>query len=318
MPLVASVTVPATTANLGPGFDCIGVALTLYNQFEFICLEEPDAPTVKINVPGTHSSLISKDKTNLVYQAFTKLYEHLDQDPPSVEINIKMSIPLARGLGSSATAIIGGLLGANQLAGTPLSDVEILQLAIAIEGHPDNIVPALLGGCRLATASQNELGMSWQICDVPWHESIIPTIAVPNFTLSTEKARSVLPLEVSRSDAIFNISRMGLLLRGLEKGDETWLRTALQDKIHQPYRQILIPGYKAVQKAAIEAGAYGMVISGAGPSLLALTHFQKAKEVAAAMSEAWNGEGINAQARPLNIDTNGARSRREMVTRRMR
>ena len=318
MPLVASATVPATTANLGPGFDCIGAALTLYNQFDFVCREELDAPPVTIKVPGSQSSLISKDKSNLVYQAFSRLYQHLDQDPPSIEITIKMSIPLARGLGSSATAIIGGLLGANQLAGTPLDDPEILQLAIAIEGHPDNIVPALLGGCRLAAASQNEAGTSWQICDVAWNESIIPTIAVPNFALSTEKARSVLPFEVSRSDAIFNISRLGLLLRGLEKGEEKWLRTALQDKIHQPYRQILIPGYKAVQKAAMEAGAYGMVISGAGPSLLALAHFQKAKEVAAAMSEAWNAEGIAAQARPLNIDTNGARSRREMVTRRIR
>ncbi|MEM9543114.1 MAG: homoserine kinase [Cyanobacteria bacterium P01_E01_bin.42] len=318
MPLVASATVPATTANLGPGFDCIGAALTLYNQFDFVCREEPEAPPVSIKVPGSQSSLISKDKTNLVYQAFKRLYDHLDQDPPSVEITIKMSIPLARGLGSSATAIIGGLLGANQLAGTPLGDTELLQLAIAIEGHPDNIVPALLGGCRLAAASQSERGMSWQICDVTWHESIIPTIAVPNFALSTEKARSVLPFEVSRSDAIFNISRLGLLLRGLEKGDGDWLRTALQDKIHQPYRQILIPGYKAVQKAAMDAGAYGMVISGAGPSLLALAHFQKAKEVAAAMAEAWNAEGIAAQARPLNIDGNGARSRREMVTRRMR
>ena len=118
----------------------------------------------------------------------------------------------------------------------------------------------MLGGCRLAATS----GAAWEICDVPWHKDVVPVVAIPNFELSTSKARGVLPTEVSRADAIFNTAHLGLLLRGLETGNGQWLKTALQDKLHQPYRKALIPGYDAVNIAAVSAGAYGMVISGAG------------------------------------------------------
>ncbi|MDB9312307.1 homoserine kinase [Spirulina sp. CS-785/01] len=316
MPLISSVIVPATTANLGPGFDCIGAALSIYNQFEFVCSEEPIPEGFKIHVPGSQGAKVSKDEDNLVYQSFCYLYEQLEQTPPSVEIKIQMSIPLERGLGSSATAIIGGLLGANQLAGTPLNTQEILQLAIAIEGHPDNIVPALLGGCRLAVANPQPQREEWQICEIPWHQSLVPIVAVPNFTLSTAQARSVLPPEVSRSDAIFNASRLALLVKALETGDTRQLSLALQDKIHQPYRQLLIPGYQMVRLAALEAGACELVISGAGPTLLAIAKYNIAQEVANAMQEAWTAEGITTQVRPLHLDKQGARSRREMVSRR--
>ncbi|NEO27156.1 MAG: homoserine kinase, partial [Kamptonema sp. SIO4C4] len=208
--------------------------------------------------------------------------------------------------------------GANQLAGTPLNASEILRLAIAIEGHPDNIVPALLGGCRLAVANEQSQGREWQICEIPWHQSLVPIVAVPNFTLSTAQARSVLPPEVSRSDAIFNASRLALLVKGLETGETKWLNLALQDKIHQPYRQLLIPGYQAVRLAALEAGACEVVISGAGPTLLAIAKHNLAQAVASAMQEAWTAEGITTQVRPLHLDKQGARSRREMVSRRTR
>ncbi|MDB9511365.1 homoserine kinase, partial [Kamptonema animale CS-326] len=143
-----TVTVPATTANLGPGFDCIGAALTLYNHFKFSLLQE--AETLRITATGAEAAKVTTDSSNLAYQAFVKLYEYLGQSPPSVAIDISLGVPLARGLGSSATAIAGGLVGANYLAGEPLTSVEVMQLAIAIEGHPDNVVPALFGGCRLA------------------------------------------------------------------------------------------------------------------------------------------------------------------------
>ncbi|MEG3850199.1 homoserine kinase, partial [Microcoleus sp. herbarium19] len=148
-----TVTVPATTANLGPGFDCIGAALSLYNSFQFSRLEPSTTEKLKITVTGAEAAKVKTDESNLAYVAFVTLYDRLDRSPPPVAIHIDMQVPLARGLGSSATAIIGGLVGANELAGKPLSQAEVMQLAIELEGHPDNVVPALLGGCRLAASN---------------------------------------------------------------------------------------------------------------------------------------------------------------------
>ncbi|MBX9256194.1 homoserine kinase [Desmonostoc muscorum CCALA 125] len=296
-----TVTVPATTANLGPGFDCIGAALKLYNQFKFTRVEEGG---LIIAVTGEEAQRVQTDESNLLYQAFIRFYQHIEQTPPSVKIEIQLGVPLARGLGSSATAIVGGLVAANQLEGGPMSQSQVMELAIAMEGHPDNVVPALLGGCRLAATS----GAGWEICDVPWHQDIIPVVAIPDFELSTSEARRVLPTEVSRADAIFNTAHLGLLLRGLETGKAEWLKAALQDKLHQPYRKALIPSYDSVNLAAVTAGAYGMVISGAGPTLLALTDELHSKAVEAAMSNAWEQEGIIANVRSLSLDIQGAKS----------
>ncbi len=294
-----TIIVPGTTANLGVGFDCLGAALTIYNEFQFYLAEGEDDLT--ITVEGEEADRVGTDKSNLVYQSFLKLYQHIDRVPPSVKIVIKLGVPLARGLGSSATAIVAGLLGANQLAGNLLSTEEIRDLAIAIEGHPDNVVPALLGNCQL---SVGEIG-NWQICEIPWHQDIIPVVAIPNFELSTEEARSVLPTTYVRSDSIFNISRMGLLLRGLATNNQDWLAMALEDKLHQPYRKKLIRGYDAVKAAAIAAGAHGMVISGAGPTLLALCDRGKENEVVATMSRTWLQEGVNAKVLSLALEFQG-------------
>lgn len=293
-----NITVPATTANLGAGFDCIGAALTLYNQFRFTPSED-----FRISVTGLEAQKVSTDDSNLAYQSFVKFYEHQGEQTPPVHIEIVLNVPLARGLGSSATAIVGGLMGANHLAGLPLSQDEIMDLAIAIEGHPDNVVPALLGGCRLAASGDN-----WAICDVPWHESIVPVVAIPNFELSTAEARRVLPPQVSRADAIFNTAHLGLLIRALQTGRADWLKVALQDKLHQPYRQALIHGFEAVQTAAIEAGALGLVISGAGPTLLALVDKKQATKVESAIAFAWQSMGINADVKAIALDNRGARA----------
>ncbi|NET58032.1 MAG: homoserine kinase [Symploca sp. SIO2E6] len=300
-----TVTVPASTANLGPGFDCIGAALTLYNQFKFTCLDSREPEGVRITVTGTEAPLVNLNADNLVYQTFLKYYQYLNQTPPSVEIAIELGVPLARGLGSSATAIVGGLVGANQLAGDPLNQIELMNLAIALEGHPDNVVPALLGGCRLA--AKGEETNNWEICDIPWHTELLPVVAIPNFELSTQAAREVLPNDYSRGDAIFNIAHFGLLLRGLATGRGEWLQAALQDRIHQPYRKTLIPGYDTVAAAAVAAGAYGMVISGAGPTLLALVPSSQATAVATAMATAWQKEGVTAQVQTFSVDTQGTR-----------
>jgi homoserine kinase len=277
-----TVTVPATTANIGPGFDCLGAALTLYNQFTFTLLPATTANPVSISVKGTESAKVSQGTDNLIYTSFLQVYQKIG--------------------GSSATAIIGGLVAANQCAGNPLSMGEIEALAIALEGHPDNVVPALRGNCQLSAGNSTD----WAICQVFWQKNLIPVLAIPDFELATEKARAVLPEKISRQEAIFNISRLGLLLRGLETGNGDWLRIALEDKLHQPYRQSLIPGYEKVKKAAINAGAYGMVISGAGPTLLALTNPDNAQKTATEMKNAWQQVGINSEVKILALDTLGA------------
>lgn len=298
-----SVRVPGTTANLGPGFDCIGAALTIYNTFEFSRLPASAETTLQVEVTGLEADRVATDESNLVYKAFLKLYQHLGQTPPPIKLAIALNVPLSRGLGSSATAIVGGLVGANALAGSLLSREQVMQLAIAIEGHPDNVVPALLGGCRLAAANTDQ---TWTICDVSWHPDIVPVVAIPNFDLPTAEARRVMPTEYSRTDAIFNIAHLGLLLRGLETAKPDWLSHALQDRIHHPYRQPLIHGYAAVEAAALEAGAYGLVISGAGPTLLALTPPEQTSAVALALSMAWSTQGIGVQTKVLELDHSGA------------
>lgn len=296
-----TVSVPATTANLGVGFDCLGAALTMANEFQFTVIDGDTR--LRIVAEGDDVYKVGADENNLVYRSLLQLYQYIKQTPPNLEIKIKLGVPLSRGLGSSATAIIGGLLGANQLAGNPLSPSEIMAMAISIEGHPDNVVPALSGNCLLSVAE----GEKWQISSIPWHQDIIPVVAIPNFELSTKESRSVLPTEYSRSDAIFNISRMGLLIRALATNNGEWLGTALADKLHQPYRQQLIIGYEQVQQAAIAAGAYGMVISGAGPTLLALTNPQKVNSVVESMAETWAKMNIIADVRSLAIDTQGSK-----------
>ncbi len=295
-----TVSVPATTANLGVGFDCLGAALTMANEFQFTAIKGDQR--LQITVEGDEAEKVSTDASNLIYQSFLKLYQHLAQTPPKVAINIKLGVPLSRGLGSSATAIVGGLLGANALAGNPWSQSEIRNLAIAIEGHPDNVVPALLGSCQLSVGEKG----NWHISSIPWHQALVPIVGIPDFELATAEARKVLPSHITRSDAIFNIARMGLLLRALETNNSKWLRAALEDKLHQPYRQQLIPGYPEVKAATIAAGAYGMVISGAGPTLLALTNSDRADAVIQAMSTAWSEVGIKAQVRQLSLDRQGA------------
>ena len=282
------------------GFYCIGAALTIANQFEFIAVDTDTK--LSITTEGNEADKVGTDEDNLIYQSFLKLYQKIKQTPPNVKIAIKLGVPLSRGLGSSATAIVGGLLGANSLAGNPLSQSEIIDLAIAIEGHPDNVVPALLGNCQLSVKDGDE----WQICSIPWHQDIVPIVAIPNFELSTEEARSVLPDSYNRSNAIFNISRMGLLIRALATNNKEWLTTSLADKIHQPYRQKLILGYEELKAAATSAGAYGMVISGAGPTLLALSDPEHAEEIVKSMTTTWSKLDIDTQVIALSIDTYGA------------
>lgn len=294
-----TVRVPATTANIGPGFDCLGAALTLYNEFRFTRSTES---ALNITVSGLDASKVGTDAENMVYVAFAQLFARLNQTVPGVDIHIDMNVPLSRGLGSSATAIVGGLVGANELAGQPLSAAEIAAIATEMEGHPDNVVPALLGG---ACVSATGIDRPWEVADLLWHESVVPVVAIPDFELSTRAARLVLPAQYCRDDVIFNAAHLGLLLRGLAAANADWLRAALHDKVHQPYRKRLIKGYDAVYDAALAAGAYGLVISGAGPTLLALCPQSASEAVRLAMLDAWKQSDVNAQAIALRLDTTG-------------
>lgn len=296
------VAVPATTANIGPGFDCLGAALSRYNRFTFTATDS--SVPVTITVTGLDHDRVSTDTSNLAYVAFCEFFKRLNQPVPVVQLHIELDVPLARGMGSSSTAIVGGILGANALAGKPLDLAALAQLATDIEGHPDNVVPALLGGCRLATV--DDTGAS-TICEVPWNPAIVPIVVIPAFEVSTAKARQVLPQHYSRADAVYTMGHLGLLLRALEAGNGDWLRTAIGDRIHEPYRKTLIPGYDQVVQAALAAGAYGVTISGAGPTLLALGGAKQADAIAQTMTTTWQQQGIEiVDARPLQIDTIGA------------
>jgi homoserine kinase len=197
---------------------------------------------------------------------------------------------------------VGGLVGANLLAGSPLERGELLDLAIAMEGHPDNVAPAMLGGCQLMASNQ---AGGWEYCDLQWHESIAIAVAIPDFELSTAKARAVLPKHFSMADAVFNASHLALLTHGIQTGNASWLKAGLQDRLHQPYRQSLITGMAGVQAAAIAAGAYGLVISGAGPTLLSLAPMGTIELVAVAMQQAWQVIGVTAVTKCLAIAKDG-------------
>ncbi|MFN3360830.1 MAG: homoserine kinase [Pseudanabaenaceae cyanobacterium] len=291
------ITVPATCGNVGPGFDCFGCALALYNHFEVRPSEE-----LKITASGTYADRVAKNKHNLVYQSFEQVFTHLGMTKPIVSMHMEVHIPLSRGLGSSATAAIGGLMAGNVLAGSPLSAKEILQLATNIEGHPDNVAPAMLGGCQLVASGKPG---EWQFCAVPWHESLVTIVAIPDFELSTAKARQVLPKEVPLGDAVFNCAHLAVLLQGLSQGQADWIKLGLQDRLHQPYRQSLIPGMEKVQNHALAAGALGVVISGAGPTLLAVATREFAPQIGEAMVTAWQQENIKSTYLVLEIDRSG-------------
>ncbi|MBD2315251.1 homoserine kinase [Phormidium tenue] len=294
---IFEVSVPATTANIGPGFDCLGAALSLYNRFEFSL-----ADRLTITASGEGADKVERDETNLVYQSIAKFYQLIDRPIPAIAFHTDTAIPLSRGLGSSATAIVGGIFGANLLAGSPLDRIALLDLAIEMEGHPDNVAPAMLGGCQLMASNQ---AGGWEFCDLQWHEDIAIALAIPAFELSTAAARKVLPKQFSMHDAVFNASHLALLTHGIQTGNASWIKAGLQDQLHQPYRQSLITGMADVQGAAIAAGAYGTVISGAGPTLLSLAPMGTIESVAQAMQQAWQSIGVTAITKCLAIAKDG-------------
>lgn len=296
MSTLVTVTVPATTANLGPGFDCLGLALTLYNRVTFT----DAAATFAIHISGEGADWLPTDESNLVWQAAQRLFEVVGKWPSGTHIEMENGIPAGSGLGSSAAAVVAGLVAANTLVGGGLSRHELLELATEIEGHPDNVAPALFGGLTLI--NQTESGLHLECIPVPTLTSVI---VLPDFTLPTAQARAALPAQITRQDAIFNIGRMGLLVRALQTGDHDKLRLAMEDRLHQPYRLPLVPGLVEAFAAAYSAGASGVALSGAGPSLIAFAQ-QGHAQIASACQQAFSQAGLTSRAWVLAVATEGA------------
>lgn len=290
-----SLRIPATTANLGPGMDVFGMALNLYN----IITVEP-AQSMEIKIIGYGDNLPT-DKSNLFYQVLEKLYKHANADMPTLAITLENNIPPGKGLGSSAAVIVGALITGNTLLGRPLGFDALLKLACKIEGHPDNIAPALLGGIVIAIESGEEI--ITHSFEPP--QGLRMVAAIPNFELPTKQARHVLPENVSLKDAIYNVGRAALVTAALKDSDFKLLSRVLEDKLHQQYRTVLIPGMEDVFQAAKEAGAIGAVLSGAGPTLIAFTDGRE-EEIGLAMQNAFLKHGVNAEIKYLQPCLTGA------------
>ena len=296
------VDVPATTANLGPGFDCLGAALDLNNRFAMRRIEG-GGERFELIIEGAEGSHLRGGPENLVYRAAQRVWKAAGLEPVALEARVRLAVPPARGLGSSATAIVAGLMGANALVGEPLSKEKLLELAIDIEGHPDNVVPSLLGGlCMTAKAASQR----WRVVRCEWTPSVKAVVAIPSIRLSTSEARRAMPKAIPVGDAVVNLGALTLLLQGLRTGNGDLISDGMHDRLHEPYRWRLIKGGDQVKQAAMDAGAWGCAISGAGPSVLALCEEDKGPAVSRAMVKAWEAAGVASRAPVLNLQTSGS------------
>lgn len=257
-----TVRVPATSANMGPGFDVLGMALDIWNRVQ---VRVSATPSVRVRGEGANE--LSTGTDNLIYRAAARLFDEISVPIPNLTISCRNTIPLGRGLGSSAAAVVAGLVSANALCGSTVPGTRLLELANDIEGHPDNVAPALLGGCQIVTLANEHLVTS----EVPLPSGIRCVIYIPQKPMPTAESRAILGQRVSRKEAIFNLGRVALLVNALGQGRLEELMIATQDMLHQPARQRVFPAIKHVIKAAVKAGALAAFISGGGSSVLAIT-----------------------------------------------
>lgn len=291
-----TVTVPASTANLGPGFDCLALALDLCNTVE---LETTDTG-LSITIEGEGADHLPKDSSNLCFQAFQRIFDISNQPLPDHTLRLINRIPPASGLGSSSAAIIGGALAADALLGNVFNFSQILRLAQEFEGHLDNTAAALLGGLTTVAFEDGEIFT---------HQIILPNLKVvvilPDLTLTTSEMRHVLPNQYSLQDVVFNLGHLALTIEALRDGNYKMLDSSMKDRLHQPYRTPLIPGFPAVEKAAVEAGAAAVTLSGAGPALVAFAP-EDHEVIAHSMLEAFRTHGVKARHFILPINNTGA------------
>lgn len=306
-----TVKVPATTANFGSGFDCLGMALPIYDT---ITIEETVLPGtgIEINVlneTGTENEFaiehIPTDENNLVYKAVEMLYNSIGQNPSELKITIKSQIPVAKGLGSSAAVIVGGLIAANELLGNPADEPALLSIATEVEGHPDNVTPAIIGGLVL-TSLEDDGSIIYR--KLNWPEEWAITVCIPDYELATDIARSVLPKEVPLKDATFDTRRIAMFIEALHTKDAELMKLALQDKLHQPYRTKLVPGLnEIITNLKHEENVLGCVLSGAGPSMLIISQKNNLDKIKSIVSETWANLNVKTDIRTLKVEENGAK-----------
>ncbi len=290
--------IPASTTNLGPGFDVLGLALQLYST---VTLETTKTDT-QVLVSGVDADKIPGTPEHIAFQAVELVFNRSGTKPPKgFKLQIENGIPAIRGLGGSGTAILGGLLTANLLCDSPFSDIELLNFATELEGHPDNVAASLYGGIVVSALEDAQVHTVRLEC--PPVLSVV--LAIPDFPLSTEQARGVLPTSVSFADAIYNTSRSTLLIASIATGQFEMLPVAMKDRLHQPYRASLIPGFDDVAKAATAAGALSVALSGAGPTVAAYC-LDHTDQVAEQMKSAFKKHQIVSDIRILKPDVNGA------------
>ncbi|TVY04070.1 homoserine kinase [Cohnella terricola] len=296
------VKVPASTANLGPGFDSLGMALSLFAWVSMAPSQE-----TRITLVGDHLEGVATDKTNLVYEVAQSVFRKAGVEIPELDIGIRSDIPLTRGLGSSASAIVGALAAANALTGNALSDDELFQMATALENHPDNVGASLFGG--IVVAAWDGKRAEYVRIEPPKDMSVM--VAIPQFELSTKKARNVLPEQISMKDAVFNVTHSSLLTAALASGRLDLLSHSMRDRLHQPYRAALVPGMETILREATEHGALGAVLSGAGPTLLFLSKSKQAGsgKLEAFVNKVMSAEGIEVSIRWLEICLHGPQVR---------
>ena len=256
-----TVKVPATTGNLGPGFDCLGMALDIWNSVRV------EVGPSGFEIAGEGADDLPRDDSNLVLKNFRLPFTEAGKSVPGVRIVCQNTIPVSRGLGASSAALVGALIAGNEICGRPLSRERMLDLAAGIEGHPDNVAPAIFGGCQIAVSEDGHVVTA----PVPMPDGLRAVVFIPDMPMPTQRARGILPSEVPRQDAVYNMGRVALLVRAFSTGDLTHLAVATGDRLHQPARQTIFPAMKNIFRAALGAGALGVFLSGAGSSVLALT-----------------------------------------------
>ncbi len=252
---------PCSTANMGPGFDSIGMALQMYNEIQF----ELTDSGLEIDAGEEDGQKIVTDERNLIYRSIQAGLKATGVPMPGLRIRQINRIPQTRGLGSSSACVVGGIIAANIISGGALSTDDMIALAAEIEGHPDNILPTFIGGMTVGAIENGRV----KYVHIEPPRELKCCVFVPNFPLATKKARAVLPKQVTLSDAIYNVSRAGLMVGAMTQGRLELVRTALGDKLHQPYRKELITGYDQIVEAAEKNGALGCCLSGAGPTMIA-------------------------------------------------
>ena len=289
-----NIRIPATTANLGPGFDSLGIALNLYNKFTF------EEISKELEIIGALDN--EKDRDNLVYTSMLRAFDFIGYKPKGIRIDIEANIPVSRGLGSSSTCILAGVMGANSIAGSPLSIEDIFKLATEIEGHPDNIGPALFGGFVTSLMEDNRVYYN----KIDMAKGIKFVAIIPDFKLSTKKAREVLPQNISHKTAVENISRVSLLISALSNGKFDLLKPALKDGLHQPYRGKLIKKFDEILNKTYEFKALGGYLSGGGPTIMAIVS-QDNNSLKKEMESYFKSINYKWKVIELEIDLDGAK-----------